>query len=210
MPFLFGFYSKDLIMEFLYIYDFRTFLFIIILFSLSLTVIYSLRLYYYLFFIKSLNYQSVGELKESKLINLSSVLLVLMRIVRGSILNYFFFRFEGVYLEVINKFLTRMILIIGGLICLNIIIIKVSYIKYLNIFILIMWNLNYIYIWINKNFLTLGDRFNLIDTEWIERVEVKIWDKIKINFINWFYSGFKIYQIINVFIFFIIIFLIII
>jgi len=86
-PFLSGFYSKDLIMEFLYIYDFRLLLFLIIVFSLSLTVIYSLRLYYYLFFIKSLNYQSVGELKENKLINLSRTLLVLIIIVRGSILN---------------------------------------------------------------------------------------------------------------------------
>jgi len=74
-PFLSRFYSKDLIIEFLHIYDFRAFLFIIILFSLALTVIYSLRLYY-LFFIKSLNYQSVGEFRESKLINLSRVLLM--------------------------------------------------------------------------------------------------------------------------------------
>jgi len=205
-PFLSGFYSKDLIIEFLYIYDFSVSLFIIILFSLSLTVIYSLRLYYYLFFMKNFNYQSVGELKESKLINLSTVLLVIIRIIRGSILNWlFFFRFEGIYLNIIVKFLTIIIIVIGGVLFFNIIIIKIKYIKYLNIFILIMWNLNYIYIWINKKFLTLRRKFNLIDTEWIERVEVNIWDKIKINFINWFYSKFKIYQFINIFIFFVII-----
>jgi len=59
-PFLAGFYSKDLIMEFLYVYDLNRLLIVIILISLSLTVIYSLRLYYYLFFIKSLRFISGG------------------------------------------------------------------------------------------------------------------------------------------------------
>jgi NADH:ubiquinone oxidoreductase subunit 5 (subunit L)/multisubunit Na+/H+ antiporter MnhA subunit len=45
-PFLAGFYSKDLIMEFLYIYEFNRFLMGIMLIFLSLTVIYSLGLYY--------------------------------------------------------------------------------------------------------------------------------------------------------------------
>jgi len=75
-PFLSGFYSKDLIIEFLYVYDFRVFLLMIILISLSLTLIYSLYLYYYLFFIKNLNYLSVGKLNERKAINLSRILLV--------------------------------------------------------------------------------------------------------------------------------------
>jgi len=68
-----GFYSKDLIMEFLYIYDFHRLLIAIILVSLSLTVIYSLRLFYYLFFMKSLRFISVGNLNENRLINLSMV-----------------------------------------------------------------------------------------------------------------------------------------
>jgi len=53
MSFLAGFYLKDLIMEFLYISEIRIFLILIIFISLSLTVIYSIHLLYYLFFIKS-------------------------------------------------------------------------------------------------------------------------------------------------------------
>jgi len=117
---------------------------------LSLTIIYSLRLYYYLFFIKSLNYLSVSKLSERKLINLSRVLLVLIMIVRGSLLNWlFFFNLEGIYLRIFNKFLTIIMLIIGELVCLGRLMIKVSYIKYLNIFTLMIWNLNFIYIYMD-------------------------------------------------------------
>jgi NADH-ubiquinone oxidoreductase chain 5 len=86
-PFLAGFYSKDLIMEFLYIYDFNILLIVIMLISLFLTVMYSLRLFYYLFFIKSLGFISVGNLNESRLINFSIVLLLSLRVIRGSLLN---------------------------------------------------------------------------------------------------------------------------
>jgi len=57
-PFLAGFYSKDLIIEFLYISEIRMFLILIMLISLSSTVIYSVRLFYYLFFTKSKFYVS--------------------------------------------------------------------------------------------------------------------------------------------------------
>jgi len=72
-PFLAGFYSKDLIMEFLYISEFKVFLLIMMLISLFLTVIYSLRSYYYLFFTKSVSFMSVGIINKRKLINLSRV-----------------------------------------------------------------------------------------------------------------------------------------
>jgi len=77
-PFLAGFYSKDLIIEFLYISEASIFLLLIILISLSLTVIYSLRLFFYLSFTKSMNFMSAGILSESKLINYSMILMLLL------------------------------------------------------------------------------------------------------------------------------------
>jgi NADH:ubiquinone oxidoreductase subunit 5 (subunit L)/multisubunit Na+/H+ antiporter MnhA subunit len=65
-PFLDGFYLKDLFIEFLYIYELNRFLILIMLISLSLTVTYSLRLYY-LFFIKNLRFISVEALNENRL-----------------------------------------------------------------------------------------------------------------------------------------------
>jgi len=71
-----GFYSKGLIIEFFIYLEFRIFLIVIMLISLSLIVIYLLRLYYYLFFIKNINFLSIGRLNEQKLINIFRMLLV--------------------------------------------------------------------------------------------------------------------------------------
>jgi len=104
-PFLAGFHSKDLIIELLYISEVGIFLLFIILISLSLTVIYSLRLFFYSFFTKSMNFISARILSESKLINYSMILLVVSSMVRGSLLNWlFFYNLEVIYLYVSIKF----------------------------------------------------------------------------------------------------------
>jgi len=90
-PFLIGFYSKYLIIEFLYISEIRIFFILIMLISLSLTVIYSLGLFYYLFFMKIISFISVGSFNERKLINFSLVLLMVLKILRGSLLSVLFF-----------------------------------------------------------------------------------------------------------------------
>jgi len=77
-------YSKDLIIEFLYISEIRIFLILIILISLSLTVIHLIYLFYYLFF-KSISFKY--KFSKRKLINYSIVLLVFLRILRESLSN---------------------------------------------------------------------------------------------------------------------------
>jgi len=57
-PFLVGFYFKDLIIESLYISEIRMFLILIML--ISLTITYSVRLLYYLFFTKSISFMLIG------------------------------------------------------------------------------------------------------------------------------------------------------
>jgi len=138
-PFLAGFYSKDLIIEFLYIYDFNRLLMGVILISLSLTVMYSLRVFYYLFFIKSLGFISVGDLNECGLINYSMILLIRIRVIRGSLLNWlFFFNIEGVYLSIFIKFLTLLMLIIGVIIFFKRFLANVQYKKKIVIFIIMI------------------------------------------------------------------------
>lgn len=85
IPFLAGFYSKDLIMESLYILKVNFLIIALIFFSLALTILYSLRLCFYLFF---------GSMKvwfkniiERGWINLSIVMLILMRLRSGSALR---------------------------------------------------------------------------------------------------------------------------
>jgi len=83
-----------------------------------------------------------------------------------------------------------MILIIGGLLCLWRLMIKVGFNKNIDIFIIMIWNLNFLYICNNTEILKLRAKLNLIDLEWVERIEVRIWRKVKIYLTNWYSSEF--------------------
>lgn len=85
-PFISGFYSKDLIIELIYNMKINIFILSFILISLILTVSYSFRLYYYIFF-NSIKFYSYYSFKENKLINFSIIILVFLRIIIGSLLN---------------------------------------------------------------------------------------------------------------------------
>lgn len=85
-PFMAGFYSKDIIIEITYIMKVNLILEIFIIFSISLTVGYSLRLCYYLFYMNS----KFGPLRtggERRLMNLSILILILISVLVGSLLN---------------------------------------------------------------------------------------------------------------------------
>jgi len=85
-PFLAGFYSKDLIIEIIYRRQINSFILGISILSLIFTVSYSIRLFYYLFFtdIKFYRYRGVGE---NSLINISMIILIILRILIGSLLS---------------------------------------------------------------------------------------------------------------------------
>lgn len=85
-PFIAGFYSKDFIIELVYRVGLNTYIFRFILFSLVLTVSYSLRLFYYIFFSSIKFYRYIG-LREDRLINISIILLRSLSIIIGSLLN---------------------------------------------------------------------------------------------------------------------------
>ncbi|XP_050465119.1 NADH-ubiquinone oxidoreductase chain 5-like [Cataglyphis hispanica] len=85
-PFLTGFYSKDLIIESVYIININMSLLILRILSLSLTVSYSFRLFYYIYF-GEVNRRRFFFLKEDKLINFSIIILILFRLIGGSLLT---------------------------------------------------------------------------------------------------------------------------
>lgn len=85
-PFMAGFYSKDFIIELLYGLQLNLILIIIIVVSLMFTVIYSMRLFYYMFF-NNVKFYSYYNFKEENLLNLSIIVLVIIRIFIGSLLN---------------------------------------------------------------------------------------------------------------------------
>jgi NADH-ubiquinone oxidoreductase chain 5 len=86
MPFISGFYSKDLIIEIVYSLKFNLVILRLIIISLVFTVSYSFRLYYYLFF-NNLKFFRFNSFEENKFINFSIVLLIFIRIFLGAILN---------------------------------------------------------------------------------------------------------------------------
>nr|YP_010240502.1 NADH dehydrogenase subunit 5 [Chlorops oryzae]QTF87843.1 NADH dehydrogenase subunit 5 [Chlorops oryzae] len=116
MPFLAGFYSKDLILEIVSYSYVNLFSFFLFFFSTGLTVSYSFRLVYYTM-TDSLNCGSLNMLNDEGWIMLKGMFgLLIMSIMGGSLLNWLMFS----SLYVINlpwylKLLTLFICLMGGL-----------------------------------------------------------------------------------------------
>lgn len=167
-PFISGFYSKDLIMELVYNIKINIFMLIMVVVSLMLTVSYSFRLFYYIFF-NNIKFYRFYNFKEDKLMNCSIIILILMRIFIGSILNWiFFFDIYVIYLDLRIKLITLGRCLIG--LILGIIFCFKIFIKYyyLIFFLRIIWFLNYLYIWIYEPVNKLGVNIYNLDKRWIE------------------------------------------
>lgn len=85
MPFMAGFYSKDFIIEIVYINLINNLLLFIIVISLAFTVSYSVRLFYYLYF-REMKVNLFMNIREDKIINFSMIILIILRIIIGRVL----------------------------------------------------------------------------------------------------------------------------
>lgn len=206
-PSLAGFYSKDLIIEIIYNRQVNLFILILVIISLILTVIYSMRVFYYVFF-NEIKFSSYRNIKEGGLINLSILLLIIIRIVIGSILNWlFFFDFYIIYLRFDLKILRLEICIVG--IFLGIIIIiknffgkfyYLTYFYYLSYFLRSIWFLGYVYSWIYNPVLLFGKKIYIVDKGWLTFFIKKLINYLILWFFN--HSEFYVYRFIRRFIFF--------
>nr|UEP16613.1 NADH dehydrogenase subunit 5 [Botanophila rubrifrons] len=116
MPFLAGFYSKDLIMEMVSLSYLNLFSFFLFFFSTGLTVCYSFRLIYYM--ITSIpNFFSLNVLNDESWIMLKSMMgLMIMSIIGGSMLSWMIFSTPlMILLPNYLKLLTLFVCIVGGL-----------------------------------------------------------------------------------------------
>nr|YP_010432112.1 NADH dehydrogenase subunit 5 [Winthemia sumatrana]USW04709.1 NADH dehydrogenase subunit 5 [Winthemia sumatrana] len=116
MPFLAGFYSKDLILEMVSLSYINFFSFFLFFFSTGLTVCYSFRLVYYSMTGDS-NFFSLNMLNDESWIMLNSMLgLLILSIFGGSMLNWLIFSTPIVIiLPIYLKLLTLFVCLIGGL-----------------------------------------------------------------------------------------------
>nr|QXG19057.1 NADH dehydrogenase subunit 5 [Drosophila ananassae]QXG19460.1 NADH dehydrogenase subunit 5 [Drosophila parapallidosa] len=116
MPFLAGFYSKDMILEVVMISNINMFSFFLYFFSTGLTVSYSFRLVYYSM-TGDLNCGSLNMLNDESWVMLRGMMgLLIMSIIGGSMLNWLIFPIPYmICLPKLMKFLTLFVCIFGGL-----------------------------------------------------------------------------------------------
>nr|YP_010419938.1 NADH dehydrogenase subunit 5 [Anopheles moucheti] len=117
MPFLAGFYSKDLILEMVMLSYVNIFVFFLFFFSTGLTVCYSFRLCYYSM-TGDFNSSSLHPLNDSGWIMLFSIcFLMIMAVIGGSLLSWLmFFNPMMICLPLEMKLLTLFVCLLGGMI----------------------------------------------------------------------------------------------
>lgn len=167
-PFIAGFYSKDFVIELVYRIELNVYILIFIIISLAFTVSYSIRLFYYIFF-RNIKFYRYINLSEDKLIDISMIILVFLRIVIGSLLNWLFFYDNYlVFLNLDIKILTLFICLIG---CLVVVIFSVKFLYknlYISYYLSSIWFKNYFYLWIYAPVNIIGSEVYIVDKTWIE------------------------------------------
>nr|YP_010046602.1 NADH dehydrogenase subunit 5 [Culex fergusoni]QPJ78481.1 NADH dehydrogenase subunit 5 [Culex fergusoni] len=115
MPFLAGFYSKDMILEMVMLSYMNFFSFFLFFFSTGLTVCYSFRLVYYSM-TGDFNMTSLNMLNDKGwVMSFSIFFLMVMAIIGGSLLNWLmFFNPEMICLPFDMKMLTLIVCLLGG------------------------------------------------------------------------------------------------
>nr|AEP27591.1 NADH dehydrogenase subunit 5 [Kyklioacalles aubei] len=178
IPFLSGFYSKDLIAEVLSMKMMSIFIYIMFYISIGLTVAYSIRLSYFLFF-SDFNMMSMNYLFENNnKIMLESMLgLVFLVIFKGSLLFWLFFPSPYfIILPFSMKMMTLLMIFIGILIGYELFNMKYFYklksfeLYNLSFFFSNLWNLPILSTFgVNKHVLSLSKIYvNKFDKGWME------------------------------------------
>nr|YP_009590143.1 NADH dehydrogenase subunit 5 [Palesisa nudioculata]QBM09713.1 NADH dehydrogenase subunit 5 [Palesisa nudioculata] len=177
MPFLSGFYSKDLILEMVSFSYVNNLCFFLYFFSTGLTVCYSFRLVYYSM-TGDCNFSSLNMLNDESWIMLKSMMgLLLLSIFGGSMLSWLIFYTPiSIFLPLYLKLMTLFVCLIGGLMGylisnINLFFINKSFNNYnMTYFLGSMWFMPYIstYGFISK-FLMIGMMVNKsFDQGWLE------------------------------------------
>lgn len=175
LPFLTGFYSKDIILDNFSMCNLNIFIYIIFYISIGLTIRYSVRVIWYRFFI-GVKFFSVINLCDQDFIIIKRIIcLTIIRIFGGSILrNLIFDSFQLVYLSINIKFIIIYIIVIGSFGGMLVSLLQwnfLNYFSYFNRFIFSnMWFLESLRLG-NMSNKILFIRFNLVkvlDLGWLE------------------------------------------
>nr|AYR05132.1 NADH dehydrogenase subunit 5 [Coleoptera sp. ACP-2013] len=179
LPFFSGFYSKDLVAEFLSMEYLNMFIYLFFFISIGLTVCYSFRLSMYSL-LMNFNFFGMNILNESSKIMLKSMgLMMFVVIFSGSFLSWLMFEIPYmIILPLWMKFLTLIFIFFGILIGMEIANLKLnSQMFFLNknsflVFLSLMWNMPFMSTFgVNFYFLKIGSKMvKFIDQGWFEFV----------------------------------------
>nr|AYM84967.1 NADH dehydrogenase subunit 5 [Ommatolampis quadrimaculata] len=115
MPFLAGFYSKDLILEMVCLNWVNCFIFILFFFSTGLTASYSFRLFYYSMSGDNSFYSSFSFNENCYYISFSMISLLVVAVFGGSFLSWLIFPYPFmIVLPNYLKFLTIFVVVMGS------------------------------------------------------------------------------------------------
>nr|UHJ18872.1 NADH dehydrogenase subunit 5 [Psyttalia incisi] len=197
MPFLSGFYSKDLIIEMFIMNKFNWFMFIFMYSSMGMTTSYTFRLIFYIS-LKNLKMNKYNFYMSFNLMNYSIIFLLLMSMFYGSIINWLIF--SSLNKIMISKdlkifiWLIIMLSMMIGLIMplMKLKIYKFKLIKYMYMYINFMWFINNIFS--NNKILNFNNKMIFSDSSWLEMFSsklflfnMKIFYKYKIFNLNFFF-----------------------
>nr|YP_009995240.1 NADH dehydrogenase subunit 5 [Ochthebius plesiotypus]QNP09617.1 NADH dehydrogenase subunit 5 [Ochthebius plesiotypus] len=176
IPFLSGFYSKDLILEVLSMNYLNLYIYIIFFVSTGLTTCYTIRLFYYSLF-SEFNYLSLNSLMEGRIMLKGMSGLILMVIFGGSMLMWLMFPTPYfICLPFYMKIMALISIMIGGWIGYNLSIFNLNYklksvIFYkLSLFLVSMWNMPFISTFgVNFYPIYMGNMYyKMVDQGWSE------------------------------------------
>nr|WCH62809.1 NADH dehydrogenase subunit 5 [Dromaeolus sp. ZM-2022] len=176
IPFLSGFYSKDLALEFMSMGYLNLFVYLIFYISIGLTVSYSVRLSYYTLFgnLNFYGFNLLGSKNNFMLMGMGG--LIFLVIMGGSLLNWLMFSFSYfICLSFFSKILVIFMILMGVIIgaeCFSEVqgLSSNSY-KNLSVssFLGSMWNLPMLSVYIIKNPLLFGGLvYKSFDNGWLE------------------------------------------
>nr|YP_010265751.1 NADH dehydrogenase subunit 5 [Stibochiona nicea]UIS00458.1 NADH dehydrogenase subunit 5 [Stibochiona nicea] len=207
IPFLAGFYSKDMILEMVSMSNLNLLIFYLYYISTGLTMFYSVRLLMYLM-INDFNLLSIYNLYEEDYVMLKSMFILLfMSLISGSFLSWLIFPYPYmIYLPFNMKLMVIYVSIIGfimGFLMSNMLIMSINkfMLSYnLSFFLTVMWFLpNLSTYGLNYYFLSFGNNLlKNIDMGWMEIYSGQgIYKIIKFNSIIYYLyqmNNFKIYM----------------